>query len=391
MSETATPVAPATSRPGNVTVRELAATLSKSAPPQSEPSPNPEVPPAEPTPAAARVPAATPTGAEPVSPAEPPVNEPSPEPEPETKAELADLSVSEVPAVPETETDPAKSSLPPELADALALAKGDGKKGVADLLGRVHKLVDQRDTERNARLSAEEKAAKLEAELAQAREAKPAEPSALAPGQHPEVAKVTKQIANVDHWLNECEANPDGLKVPDGQGGEIELDAAGVRSARQALERQRQELIAEKVQVSHRVKETFQRDYETSHATAVKAYPEIFKKDSPEAQLGEQLLKAVPGLKQWPDYELVIGRYINGCKLELARTKSASSGPARKAPAPVEPPLVPTERSGAGNVARPNGVSKAVQEAEDRYRKSGRTSDLAKLNAAKAQANRALK
>ena len=379
MSTTPETVAPVASRPGNVTVRELAATLSQSAPPQSPP-PNEDVP-AETTPAAVRDPAATPMGTEPVTPAE---TSPPDSPEPAETTPAEEMPTEETPAVEPTET---KSTLPSELADAMALAKSDGKKGVADLLGRVHKLVDQRDTERNARLTAEEKAVKLEADLAEVRAARAETPAAPATnGQNPEVAAVVKQIGNVDYWLNQCDESPDGLKVPDGNGGEIELDAAGVREARKGLERQRQELVAEKVNVQTRVKEAYKADYATAHATAQKVYPEIFKPESPEAKLGAELLKAVPSLKQFADYEVIVGRYINGCKLELARTKTATTG-ARKVTPAREPALVPTESPGA-QPARVNGVNKEVQQLESIYEKSGKTSDLARLNAAKLRATR---
>lgn len=279
--------------------------------------------------------------------------------------------------------------MPLELADAIEIAKGDGKKGVAELLNRLHKLVDVRDTERNARLASEEKATRLEAELAEAREAgSKAEPVPINGEVHPEVRKVVSEIGNVDKWRRWCDEHPDGGQVPDGKGGQVEMDAEGVRAARRGLDDQRSELVARKVNMESAVKREFDTHYQQQHATAQKLYPELFQKESQEAKVAAQLLAAIPGLKQFPDYEIVIGRYLKGMKLEQAQAKAATNGAPRK-PAPArEPTPVVSEPPSAQSVRGRSTEDQEVQAAEARYEKSGKTADLAKLNAAKMRAQR---
>lgn len=388
MSTTAEPVAPAESRPGNLTVRELAASLSQSAPPQSQ-SPKEDAP-ESPSPAAESVPAATPSG-ETDAPDGLPNDIPS---EPESSpADTAEPEAPESPPEPvePPPADPVSSALAAELKPLVDDLKKAGAKGALEILQkRIPKLVDQRDTERNARLAADEKVRALETEVAELRQQNAATTTATAAattGQHPDVVAVVQKIANVDHWLTQLRQNPGGLEVPDGRGGKVELDADAVVEAIEKLREQRQELVAEKVAVQNRVNEAFKADYAMAHAAAEKRYPELFKADSPEAKLREQLLKALPGLKQFADYELIVGRYINGYKLEMAHTKTSTAAPRKVAPA-REPALVPTEPPGA-KAAPVNGRSKEIQEAEAAFRKSGKTSDLARWNAAKVRAQRA--
>lgn len=377
MSAIAEPTAaPVAAPPGALTERQLAATLSKSAPPQVKEETDVPV---EPTPAADREPAATPTSAEPAPPAEnSEITEPPPEAAPTEET-------GETP--PAEPTEPPKAGLPPELAEAIELAKGEGKKGVADLLARVHKVVDQRDTERNARLAAEETVTKLQAQLEESKTSRP--DTAPSPsGVHPAVKAVTDQLANVDYWLDQCDQNPDGLTIPDGKQGEISLDADGVAKARRGLERQRSELVARKVNVEASVKEEFTKAYREQHTHAQRLYPELFKKDSTEAKAVEQMLAALPGLKSFPDYEVVIGRYLRGMKLELAQTKTGTQAP-RKPAVSREPTPVVTEPPSAAP-PRVNGAkAKQPADTDDGFQKSGRTSDLARSFAANARARRA--
>lgn len=374
--------------------RQLGAMLSQSSPPKP-----PEPVPAETKPPAGEsIPPAASTGEE-----TPPADQETRnaergagnEPAAEATAEDNETPPSDDTETTETAEDtPAPSALPAELADAIEIAKGDGKQGLAKVLVRLHKLVDQRDTERNARLASDERIAALELQVKEAKESAgaPNAPSALNGDRHPAIQEVAAQLDNVDHWLNWCFDNPDGGEIPDGKGGKINLDAAGVRTAQRGLDRQRSELVARKVNVEASVKEAFTSAYTTQHAVAQKTYPELFVKDSPDAKIAAEFLRVMPQLKQFPDYEVVIGRYIKGMKLELAQTKAATNGGTKKPAPPREPTPVSTEAPGGaerGSVTRSTSGDKEVKEAEERYRKSGRTADLARLNAAKARAQRA--
>ncbi len=82
---------------------------------------------------------------------------------------------------------------------------------------------------------------------------------------------------------------------------------------------------------------------------------------------------------------MVLGDYLTGRTARLAKAKAAAT----RRPAPArEPTPVPTEPP-AGGVRPVNGAKKEAEAAESNFRKSGKTSDLAKRFVATARASRA--
>lgn len=283
---------------------------------------------------------------------------------------------------------PAKAELPEELKDAMEIAKADGKKGTADLLKRVHKLVDERDTARNARLQIEEQNAQLRTELTEARErGTKDEGQGTMTHVHPEVAKVVGELNNVDHWLGWCEQNPDGGELPDGKGGKLELDPAHVKAIRGSLERERSEIVARKVQTERDVRVEYNQAYQKSHTEAVALYPWLKNSQAPENQEFQTLLKAMPWVKQAPTYEIDLADYLAGKALRLAKAKATPTVIPRKVTPSREPTRVLAEPP-ASSAQRKDPAKAKKEEADTQFKKSGSTKDLAKSFAANRRASR---
>lgn len=382
--KTVEPSAPAA--PGNQSVRQLAATLIKSAPAPGEAKTNePGAPaptePAEPEPT--HEPATEPTEPESLKTVEgdEPEN-PDPEPEPEPS--------------PEPEPEPETAPLPKELIEAIEIAKAqDGGKGKAEMLKRIHKLTDARDTERNARLTAEEQNAQLRTELQQARETKPA--AATPMGVHPEVHKVQQELANVDHWLGWCEESlsklqageVESVEVPDGQGGKLQVGVKEVAKTRRDLENIRQETVARKVQTEQQVKAAFETAYQQSHQAALTKFPALKDPNSDWSIKAKQIIQAMPGIKNFPDHEIMIGHFLRGLELEAA-TKGTPESPVRRATPSREPTKVSTTPPGSGAEPEEPGEKK-VKSSTQQFQKSGSTRDLARTLTASRQASRTVK
>ena len=397
--------------PGNVTTRQLAATLSRTptAPGQTatetakteSSKTEPEAAPREALPAQGEGEAAETVESQTGEKAETAVPEAG---APEQPAETAEQAGPEAGA-PEQAAEAAETAgpesggpeLPAEVTEAMEIAKTqNGGKGKADLLKRVYKLVDQRDTERNARLAAEEALAKTQTDLEAARkgEAVPIQSNDV----HPAVAAVQTELRNVDHWLGtlrralpEMQAGRlETLKVPDGKGGMAELNAETVAGMVDELANSRTELVARKVQTESQVKAAFEQTHRQVHAVAVARYPWLAKPDSPEQVRMQQLLKTLPQIKQFPDYELVVGDYLRGQSLRWAEDKARAAAPAGRKPAAAREPVrvaIESAPSGTAEKSR-NGESDA---AEAKFEQTGRTTDLAKSFSAKRAANRAKK
>jgi hypothetical protein len=384
-----------------MSTRQLAATLTKTAPAPGQAT-QMNTPEAGKAPdAAARETAATPKGEE----------EQKPAPESEIETPPAETAPVETPPVetaaeqtPAAETPPEEipvehadapsgeaPALPAEIVEAMEIAKAqDGGKGKADLLKRVYKLVDQRDTERNARLAAEETNRKLAGQLEAAGKNPEAATVTASSGVHPAVAELVGELTNVDHWLGWCKQHAEGGEVPDGKGGSVKLNAANVGQIYDDLTNQRSELVARKVQTQSAVKQAFTDTYRQVHAAAVVRYPWVAKPEAAEHVRMQALLKQMPGLKQFPDYELVVGDYFRGEQARMADEKARAAGKINGQPARREPARVAIAPAATGaEEAKP--AAKAIQETESKFQKSGRTADLAKSFSARARANRVKK
>lgn len=286
----------------------------------------------------------------------------------------------------------AKPALPAELAAAIAEAKEGGQKGLASVLKRVHTLVDQRDTERNLRLTAERELESAQAELQEAAKGNGARPAAAASNDpiegHQAVVALRTQLNEMKAYLAWTDANPEGGTMPDGKGGEVEFSAAQVRQMRQNADEKRTELVSELTQTKAAVKQQFHAVQQQSDAVAVKLYPWLAQKENPSYLRVQQMLKALPALAAFPDAKLILGRYERGRLAEEAELKAKKLAPktAPKQPAKVVATAgtVTTERRKAG---AQDGDE--VKQTQKQFEGSGRFGDMAKQFAAERRAKTA--
>jgi len=304
-----------------------------------------------------------------------------------------DAPAGDEPAAPAQISDVVTARLNTELQPLIDELTKAGAKGALQILQkRIPKLVDQRDTERNARLQAEQKLTELEGELETAKTQKSEDRGPKAEGTHPAVAKLSSQISEVDGFIKLFRSNPNGVEIDDGQGGKTMLTGDEVSDHLERLRDKRTELMTERKLAEQRVADNFQQSYQQSHALAVRVYPWLTKPDAPEQARLKAMLTAMPGLKQFPDYELVVGHYLRGEAAAVAEAKAKGQAPAsRKAPPSREPTKVVTEAPGgkAGPADAKTTAQQAVKKAEEQFKKTGKKEDLQKWESAKQRLKRA--
>lgn len=284
---------------------------------------------------------------------------------------------------------PAKPGLPQELLDAIEIAKGDGKKGVSELLKRVNKLVDQRDTERNRRLTSEERITQMETELAEAKAAPPERETQTGSSTHPAVARLNQSLAEVNGFIQLFKANPDGVEIEDGKGGKTYLAAEAVADHLERLRDKRTELVAQRSVTQQRVADQHAETFRQIHQQASKVYPWLAQAEAPEQARLKVMLEALPGLKALPDHELIVARYLRGLAAEQAAANKANGS--RKAPVEREPTQVVADTpSGKAGPADAKGKAAAdLKAAEVQFKKTGSARDLQALETARLRLRRA--
>lgn len=276
-----------------------------------------------------------------------------------------------------TGTELTESTVPDEIAAAIEAAKlPNGQK---KLVGRIHELVDQRDAYRNRALSLQ---AELEETKAQALQKvnDPAKPSANGTpfDANPLVTKLNRELADIRGSLTWLSQNPEGGYVPDGKGGQIEIDPGRARELRQQLEDRRVELAAEKSATVAQLRSQFEQARVEYHAKAVKTYPWLANQRSQEYQTAQNVLAVIPEIKErMPGWELLVGDLVTAV---MARTKpkaiTANVPPKRPGPS------VPTAIVTAPTAAQPKVMdpgARALKEAEERFQESGTPDALKQL------------
>lgn len=284
--------------------------------------------------------------------------------------------------------------------DAVKEFGGDPSKINKKLLGRIHDVVDQRDTERNARLAAEEQVRELSGRLEQA--GKPGGAPALNPAPfHPEVAKLDQQIAASQQVLNWAEATLDDaqaqgvneVEVSDGKGGTVKYTLAQVRQFKASANSNLTQLNARKETRVARLQEEHVTQVKAAQKEANTRYAWTKNEKSPEFQEAVSILREVPEITlraTWPldVADMVAGRMarLNGSK--TVKPAEALGKPlAGKPKGGTKPPPVVTAPGAAA--PRVEAGQKEVQEAEKRFKQTGRVADYEKLVAARGRARQA--
>lgn len=289
------------------------------------------------------------------------------------------------------------------------LQTGEHPKAIRELQKRLHAVVDQRDTERNARLEAERR-------LAQRQEVGADDPegSVQAPGPmegHPAVRQLDGQIQNtlgtiemveryvdaVEDATSRQEDPPQHITLANGKpwtnaaGVPVVVTVSQAREWLRQYERQltqlqvRRETTLSQLSVDRRTTE------KQTMASAVTVYPWMAKKDSAEFIEARALLHQRPGLRNDPQWPLIVGDYITGKRLRESRSANGNNGtglapkapPLQKPRSTAPPPPVAGQRTAAAPAAAADGEE--LDKAREEYRKSPTLKNRAKIFALQRQ------
>lgn len=227
-----------------------------------------------------------------------------------------------------------------------------------------------------ARKAAEAKAAQLEAEinaLKQKLDAKPAvddapvRPTPDNPYLHlqtqADVDSAISEARKVRRWAEE---HPDGTTVRDANGKENEYSAEDIRriklNAIDALEEhlpKQLQYVQARAQIDPQAEAT---------------YNWWKDKTSREYQAAQNMLKAFPELRKFPDYKMVVGDYLRGAQARESEYARQKSGQAAAKPAVKKAPAQPTRPAIAPPTVTPQ--ERNAKEAVSRFRKAPSSDSL---------------
>lgn len=164
---------------------------------------------------------------------------------------------------------------------------------------------------------------------------------------------------NLKRW---CEDNIDGCEV-DGK----EYSAEDVKQIRRRVE------DAIDLHIPNRAR--FLQSYQQIKPVAEQLYPWWKDRSSAEYTAAQQVLRQLPQISQLPEYQVLIGDFIEGRRLRLER-ESAKGKPSlprvpAKAPSqPGKPTAAPVKKDAA---------QAQLQAAKSQFRRSGSTTELAQV------------
>jgi len=227
-----------------------------------------------------------------------------------------------------------------------------------------------------ARKAAEAKAAQLEAEinaLKQKLDAKPAvddapvRPTPDNPYLHlqtqADVDSAISEARKVRRWAEE---HPDGTTVRDANGKETEYSAEDIRriklNAIDALEEhlpRQLQYVQARAQIDPQAEST---------------YSWWKDKTSREYQAAQNMLKAFPELRKFPDYKMVVGDYLRGAQARESEYARQKSGQAAAKPAVKKAPAQPSRPAIAPPTVTPQ--ERNAKDAVNRFRKAPNSDSL---------------
>jgi len=287
----------------------------------------------------------------------------------------------------EAEVEPAETAADTEGTEA-AEASEDGEqadKGVRDLQKRVGKLTAQRNEAREALAELKAEVDQLKEQLHQAKpQAQEAHPGDRSFGRDRTVQEIDMTLQGVEGFLQWADQNPDGGTYAEGEKS-YQLSDEDVRSYRRRCENDRIRLNARKEARLETLRLDFDARRAAAHDEAVKLYPWVTQKGSPEFQDAMQVIQRNPAVLEQPDFELIIARQVTGQRLEREAVKKLAKPAAKTAPRAVTPVVThspsTTQAKGANAAATVSALEKQIHEA-------GKVSvhDLSKLLAQRRQA-----
>jgi hypothetical protein len=227
---------------------------------------------------------------------------------------------------------------------------------------RIDKLTRQKK-------EALEKAEALERELNDAKskldQAASERPVAVASSQDPfadvwDEGKLNDEYSKARNLRRWCEDNSDGCEV-DGK----EYSAEDVKQIRRRVE------DALDLHIPNRAR--FLQNYKQIKPIAEQLYPWWKDRSSAEYTAAQQVLRQLPQISQMPEYQVLVGDFLEGRKLRLERESSKGKPAAlpRKAPSqPGRPTAAPMKKDAA---------TAQRDAAKSKFLKSGSVSELAQI------------
>lgn len=293
-------------------------------------------------------------------------------PETEDSAALAAEATAE-----ETNAEPAEATEEPAEAGT-PNEEAEPPKAVRDLQKRVGKLTETRNELRAE--NAELKAQLLEVQ----KNAPPPKAAHVADGTFDNdrvVVEASETLAGVRAFLKWADANPSGGSFTE-DGKTYELSAEDVQNYRRQSEEESIRCHTRREARLERLRADFDTRRAATHAEAVKLYPWIEQKSSPEFQEALAVIRESPAVLRKAEFELIVARQVAGQRLEREALKRAKAPAKAGTPNRAVTPVVTFSPTAA---RKPDGEKAAtVSAAEKRFQDGGgRESDLSKLLAQK--------
>lgn len=232
---------------------------------------------------------------------------------------------------------------------------------------RIDKLTAQKREaqERAEALERElqEARAKLE-EVSAAKDAPPPAPQADNPfGNVWEETRLQGEWEKARELLRWCRRNENGAVV-----GEKEYTADDIAGIRDRVE------DAIDIHIPRRA--AFLQQYKQAKPVAEKLYPFWKDRKSVEYSEAQEVLRAMPGLGQLPEHQILIGDFLTGRKARLEREKDQANPKPKPIPKPApKQPGVPT----AAPTPRADDSKRQYEAARAKFLETASQSDLAKM------------
>lgn len=248
------------------------------------------------------------------------------------------------------ETAQAVEDIEPQAEDGNVHSQEDGVETEEELPRGVQKRIDKLTAfrkhaeEQVDELRQELKALRSKLESTEQEKQEAPQPNKAFSGDNPfshlqSAAEIDKELETARYLRFKCEENPDGFSM-----GENFYDAEQVRSMKvNALKAIEIHLPKQKMFIDTRAQ---------IEPVAEQNYPWWKNQGSKEYQLANQVLKAYPDFKKFPDYKLFVGDYVRGF---IARETAALQSRRNTAAAPnlgIRPTSSPTRAKRSDIAAR---------------------------------------
>ena len=197
------------------------------------------------------------------------------------------------------------------------------------------------------------------------------------------VVEIDDELGHIDRFKKWADGNPEGGTFKAGEKTFV-MDSDSIRDNLAQLENRKIRLEAKREVRLERLRDDFKTGREKAHIEAVKLYPWITDKGTPEFQEALSIIRANPDVLKRVDFELVVARQVVGLRLEKEALKKGKPGkPGAAAPrtgaanggAPA--PVVTFSPSAS---PKPEKSAASVSAAEKQFRDGGgKEGDLSKL------------